>query len=180
MSLRLPIISKKLPQGITLKSLYQINNQSVWFLTWILKKEKFWSDLIKAVLEEPFMVRRNYYTTGQIWYLEIEKNNIIHGITCEWYSNRQLRLELHWKNGKRIGIVRCWYNNGQLLQKYGLKNEEKDGIYRAWHVNGQLKAEHHWKNGHLKGIYREWYKNGQLKLDYYWKDGKPNKMMKDI
>jgi len=57
----------QLPSGITLESLFQISDQSIWFLIWILKKNRFWPDLIKEVLEQHFMVERYYYwSSGQI------------------------------------------------------------------------------------------------------------------
>jgi len=57
-SKKLPEFSKKLPGKFSLESLYQINDQSIWFLIWILKKERFWKDLTKEVLEEPFVMKR--------------------------------------------------------------------------------------------------------------------------
>jgi len=58
------IIPLKLPQGINLESLYQLSNQSIWFLIWILKKNRFWLDLTREVLEAPFTAERVYWS---IW-----------------------------------------------------------------------------------------------------------------
>ena len=117
MSLELLVISKKLPKGITLASLYQINNQSVWFLILILKKNRFWPDLTREILEQPFAVKRAYRPNGRIHYLMTQKNNTIHGIYHKWYDNGHLGWEDHWKDGKLDGIQRGWYENGQLYRE---------------------------------------------------------------
>jgi len=93
---------KVLPKGITLESLYQISDQSIWFLIWILKQNGFWKDLIKEVLEEPFVVERLYFhiSFDQIYYLRINKNNRVYGISRTWRENGQLEAEFHWKDGQ--------------------------------------------------------------------------------
>jgi len=141
---------KVLPKGITLELLYKISGQSIWFLIWILKQNGFWKDLIKEVLEEPFVVERFYFhiSFDQIYYLRINKNNRVHGISRAWHKNGQLEAEFHWKDEKRHGICRHWYENGQL------------GI------------EYYWKDGQQYGIEREWYKNGQIWKESHCKDGK--------
>ena len=128
MSLQLPNTldnSKVLLKGITLDSLYQISNQSIWFLTWIFKKTKFWPDLIKEVLEAPFTVERDYGKNGQIYYVRIKKNNKYHGISRGWYINRQLNWEENWKDGKQDGIYRHWYKNGQLCHEEHWRDGQK-------------------------------------------------------
>jgi len=203
MDLELPRISKKLPKvlqlpsGITLESLYQINNQSIWFLVWILKKEQFWSYIIREALEIPFTMKRGYLPNGQKLFLKIKKNNRLHsfhrcwhengqlrgeiywkdghqdGIDHGWYENGQLQWESHWKNGKQVGIQRHWYENGQLEQEFNWKNGEADGIVKSWHQNGQLILEEHWKDGKVDGIVKWWNENGQLIREELWKDGNP-------
>jgi len=116
--------SKKLPGKISLESLYQINDQSIWFLIWILKKEKFWKDLTKEVLEEPFVIKREYWLGGQIKFMYITKNNSIHGIQRGLYKSGQLGWEQHWKDGKQDGIECSWYENGKLWWE----QHWKDGI----------------------------------------------------
>ena len=142
-------ISKEFPQGTTLESLYQINNQSIWFLIWILKKNRFWLDLIKEVLETPFTVKREYRPNGQIHYLVIQKNNKNHGIQRDWYSNGYLFWEKHWKDGKPDGFERGWYENKQLGSEKHWKDGKEDGIQRIWNVVGKLHSEHHCKNSQI-------------------------------
>ena len=132
------IIPLKLPGGITLESLYQLSNQSIWFLIWILKKNRFWSDLTREVLEAPFTVRRYYLSNRQKHFIEMTKNKQYYSIYRGWYKDGQLRWEEYWKDGNRNGIMREWY------------------------IDGKLKHESHWKDGHIKGISREWCIDGQL------------------
>jgi len=112
-------ISMDLPRGITLESLYQINKPSIWFLIWIFKKNRFWPDLTRVVLEKPFTVKRRYWTNGKIFNIYIKKNT------------------------KYCSIYRGWYDNGQLEWEH----HYKDGISRVWSKNGKLINESYWKDG---------------------------------
>jgi len=138
----------KLPDGNTLESLYQISDQSIWFLTWILKQKRFWPDLTRAVLEQPFTVERQYWSKGHICLIKTHKNYRRHGVHRNWYVNGQLFWEDYWKNGKPNGIRRRWYTNGQIQIEQYWKEGILDGIYRSWHDNGQPSWEQHWKNGY--------------------------------
>jgi len=147
MPLLFPDISKDFPGGITLESLYQIKTPSIWFLIWILKKNRFWPDLTRVVLEEPFKVKRRYWSSGQMCFVEITKNNKLHGVQRRWYENGKLAYECYLKDGKEHGIYRCWYKNGQLEWESHWKDGQQDGIARRWYENGQLINESHWKDG---------------------------------
>ena len=116
----------------TLELLYQINNQSVWFLIWIFKKEKFWPDLTKEVLEIPFTVQRKYLLGGQIGSLQTLKNNKVHGTMRYWHANGQLKWEDNWKDGKKDGICRTWFSNGQLWWEHHWKDGKRESIWSRW------------------------------------------------
>jgi len=169
----------QLPE-FSLKSLYQINNQSIWFLIWILKKERFWKDLTKEVLEEPFVMKREYWLGCQIKFVYTTKNNNIHGIFRSWYESGQLWHEGHWKDGKKDGIFRRWYENGQLSWEDHWKDGKRDGNRRRWYESGHLHWEQHWKDGKKDGIERCWYKSRQLYWEQHWKDGKEDGIFQKI
>ena len=139
--------SKVLPQGITLELLYQINDQSVWFLIWILKKRKFWPDLTREVLETPFTVEKGYLPSAGIKYLFISQINKMYNIHCGWYENGQLRFKNYWKNNKSHGIQSSWYENGQLMRESSWKDGVQDGIEYFWDRNGRVVSEYHWIDG---------------------------------
>jgi len=169
-TLQLPEFSKKMPGKFSLETLYQINDQSIWFLIWILKKERFWKDLTKEVLEEPFVIKREYFLSGQIKFINTMKNYRTHGIERCWYKSGQLWYEGHWKDRKKDGNHHRWYENGQLHWEKHWKDGKQDGIYRGWHENGQLYWEQHWKDGKQARCIHRWYENGQLIWEQHWKD----------
>ena len=126
-------ITKVLPSGTTLESLYQINDQSIWFLIWILKKVRFWPDLTKEVLEEPFTVKRYYWTNAQIYKFFTTKNNKIHGIYRSWNSIGEVMEYSYWKDGKQDGISRIW--KSRILNSLGrlvLEEQWEDGTPISW------------------------------------------------
>jgi len=120
--LELPHCFRILPQGVTLEALYQINNQSIWFIAWILKKKKFGSDMIREALETPFRVEREYWLNGKLEFIKIKKDNITHGIArgWSWTNNEQLWWESNWKNGRQHGIQYWWNDDGQLTLEQNL------------------------------------------------------------
>jgi len=86
----------KLPCGITLKSLYQISNQSIWFLIWILKKDRFEQYLIREALETPFRVEKDYWPSAKIVYFKILKNNRKHSVWLRYPNSEQLLRDIYW------------------------------------------------------------------------------------
>ena len=162
----------ELPQKTTLESLYQISDQSIWFLIWVLKKERLWPDLTKEVLKIPFTAKKGYYLiSNQKAFFMIKKHNKYHSIECGWFENGQLMWEHPWKDGKLDGVERALYKNGQLKMEGHWKDGKQDGIYYEWYSNGQLHFELYWKNGKLDGVERVWYENGQLKMERHWVNG---------
>ena len=147
-------MSLRLPKNITLESLYQTKNQSMWFLVWILKKERFWPDLTREVLEAPFTLRRiTWFISNQIKSLKIFKNNRLRGIEREWHKNGTLEIETNWKDGTKNGRCRIWYDNGQLnCEEYWKDNKHIDGIEYHFRKNGQLWYHYYWLNGQCTSV----------------------------
>jgi len=137
----------KLPKNTSLKDLYLEDDQTIWFLIWILKKamscDRYVSEMI---LETPFQIIKNideYEYQRQY----IRKNGQKHGLGRGWFEIGQLLYETHWKNGKPHGLTREWHRNGQLEYEANWENGQRHGRERAWYQNGELRYEHHWKNG---------------------------------
>ena len=161
----------QLPNNISLSDLYLEEEQTIWFLIWILKKAMPCDQYIsQMILEFPFQVIQKTYEDGNPRQY-IQKNWKIHGLDREWYSNGQLWYERNWKNGNLHGRKRGWYFNGSLMYKCYWKNSNPCGPARGWHENGQLKYEQNWKNGKKDGLERWWYKNGQLGHEENWENG---------
>jgi len=124
-SLQLPG-NLQLPKGTTLESLYQISDQSIWFLIWILKKHKFWPDLTREVLEEPYTVKRQYvYDTDKLYGIFTKRNDKLHGISRRYCENI-IVWENHWKNNLKHGIDRAWFDNGDRMWTWNWTNGKQD------------------------------------------------------
>ena len=136
----------KLPKNISFQDLYLEEDQTIWFLIWILKKampcDRYLSEIL---LEIPFQVVQDKY----------------------WGNPRQYIL----KNGQQYGRERVWYESGKLRYEQNWKNLQKNGRQRVWHENGQLRREKYWQNGQQHGPQRGWNKNGQLKYEENWENG---------
>ena len=141
-------MSLKLPKNTSLQDLYLEEDQTIWFLVWILKQSSPCDRYIsQMILESPFQVIRNKYWIYPIQY--ILKNGQSHGLERVWYHNGQLGYEYHWVNGRRYGLHREWYDNGKLKYESHWENGGKHGLDRGWYYNGQLKHERNWENDTL-------------------------------
>ena len=167
-------MSLKLPKNISFQDLYLEDDQTIWFLIWILKQsspcDRYLSQMI---LEFPFQVIQNIDYLGYPREY-ILKNGQEHGMIRGWYENGQLWYEKYWKNGQRHGLSRWWYHNGQLWREENWKNYQRHGLERWWHSNGQLEYEENWKNGQQHGRQYGWYPNSQLNYEENWKNGRPH------
>ena len=124
------------------------DDQTIWFLIWILKKAMPCDQYIsQMILESPFQVIQDTFIEYSIKYIL--------------------------KNGQRHGLSRGQNENGQLEYEGYWKNEQLHGPSRGWYENGQLEYEHHWKNEELHGLSLEWYLNGQLWYETNWENGIP-------
>ena len=165
---------KKLPQGLTYEKLYQINDQSIWFLSWVLKQRRCNPGFNQQILSAPFTVGRIYRGNGQLDYLSSYKNEQQYGLErkWQWHPNGQLLWwESHWQNGQKDGLSRGWHRNGQLESDQEWQNGQLHGLSRGWHPNGQLSWEQHWQNGQRHGLSRRWNLNGQLEWENHWQNG---------
>ena len=140
------IMSLKLPKNTSLQDLYLEEDQTIWFLIWVLKQSSPCDQYIsEMILESPFQVRQNTWVGYPRKY--ILKNGKKHGMERGWWENGQLRYESYWKNWEKHGMARGWYQNGQFRYEYHLENGQRHGPARGWDENGQLSYEENWKNG---------------------------------
>ena len=164
-------MSLKLPKNTSLQDLYLEDDQTIWFLIWILKQfmpcDRYISEMI---LESPFQVIQGKNILGGPSKYAL-KNGQRHGLDRLWHLNGQLWHESYWKNGQEHGLSREWYSNGQLDHEHYWKNGERHGLSRGWYQNGKLVYESHWKNGQRHGQQRAWYENCQLKYEWNWENG---------
>ena len=149
-------MSLKLPKNTSLQDLYLEEDQTIWFLIWILKKSSPCDQYIsQMILESSFQVIQDIDYIGYPRKY-IRKNGIRHGLNRMWYHH---------------GLDRMWYHNGQLRIEIHWKNGRTHGSYREWYGSGQLRFEYHCVNGILHGPEHEWYRNGQLNYEENWENG---------
>ena len=117
----------KLPQGLTYKKLYQINDQNMWFLAWVLKQRRCNPDFNQEILSAPFTVYRKYRSNGQLDYLISYKNGQRHGLSRGWHPSGQLWWEQEWQYGQKHGLARGWVSNGQLSWEQEWEQEWQHG-----------------------------------------------------
>jgi len=192
-------IPLELPRETTLEYLYQISDQNIWFLMWILKKIRFWSDLAREVLEAPFIVHREYHDNGQKKLLYISKNeptaklpdimgiffrmpaeNVSieynekrHGCYTKWDSGGELITKSYWKNGKHHGEEHIW-QNGNKIAYHNWKNGKPNGLCREWNsLNGHIFEIAGFKDGKYEGIHQRWHTNGHQFTNECWSNDIP-------
>jgi len=166
----------QLPKNVTYQKLYQINDQNIWFLAWILEQVGSCSHFNEQILSQPFSTKRYFYPK---WSYQKQreftlKNGKKHGIDYVWRRNRQLMKKTHWKDGKLHGQTLKWYMNfkkykkysyvdgGQLSEESNWQDGQEHGIFRRWWRNGHLSDEFNLQNGKQDGFYRQWNTNGVL------------------
>lgn len=89
----------------------------------------------------------------------------------EYYENRKLKSERHYKGGQLHGVVKDFYKNGnpKLIMHY-----EADLLHGKWeeyYKNGNLKSERHYQNGALHGELKKYRPDGSLKESRTYKEG---------
>ena len=129
----------KLPKNVSLENLYLEEDQTIWFLIWILRKSGCDRYVSEIILEYPFQVIQD--NCWGYFRQYIRKNRHPHGLEREWYSNGQLMRERHFKNGQLRDLARGWYINGHKMYEENWKNDKRDGLKRRWDEDGQLISE---------------------------------------
>ena len=141
------MVNLPLLKNTSLQDLYLEEDQTIWFLIWILKKampcDRYISQMI---LESPFQVIQDNNWLGYPRQY-ILKNGQRHGQKRGWDVSGKFRYEQNWKNGLLYGLARGWHQNGQLHYEENWKNNRKHGLHRGWYNNGQLMYKRYWKNG---------------------------------
>ena len=140
-------MSLKLLKNTSLQDLYLEEDQTIWFLVWILKHSSPCDRYIsQMILESPFQVIQYIDSIGYPRQY-IRKNWQLHGLARGWHQNSQIWYEHHFKNGQEHGLNRGWCDTGQLNYESHWKNGQKDGPERGWDEDGQLFYEENWNNG---------------------------------
>ena len=95
------------------------------------------------------------YSNGNIYSITYHKTTLygtigeIHGLRTWLYDNEQIKIESHYKNGKKDGLWIHWYENGQKKNEGNFKNDIKDGLWTFWYEDGQTEMEVTYKHGKI-------------------------------
>ncbi|MBS0615233.1 MAG: hypothetical protein JSR58_01615 [Verrucomicrobia bacterium] len=89
------------------------------------------------------------------------------GEEWEYYSDKQPRLCVPWKDDAIQGVVRTWYENGVLESQREMAANKKQGLSFAWYKEGDLMLMEEYENDSLvKGsYYKKWEKNPTSRVD---------------
>lgn len=78
-------------------------------------------------------------------------------------QKRQLRLLIHYKNGRKNGWTRTWNDQGQLLSETHYVDGKKDGVERGFSYDDDgergVTAIAHYKAGKRVGVTEDFYRN---------------------
>ena len=89
----------------------------------------------------------------------------------KWHANGQLRLHLHYRDGKKHGERKAWYPTGQLRYSDCWKDGKLHGNHNAWYDNGRPKRHVLYKDNNRHGEYMTWCDTGLLWHHGRYEDG---------
>ena len=101
------------------------------------------------------------YQTKKIKIVSGYKNNKLHGMLEQYWSNDKLRLQIEYKEGKKHGIWNTFYKEGELESSLKCLNNKEEGQSLFFRENGNLDTVGYWENGKKNG----WFENFQECID---------------
>jgi antitoxin component YwqK of YwqJK toxin-antitoxin module len=134
----------------------------------------------------------NYVIAGR-------KDEMMDGMTREWYEDGALMSEGAYTSGLRDGLWKEYYPGGQLMSEaifdrskasgavtvyHPNGNKRSTGFYEVagrrkkrtghwteWYVDGTMQSEGEYVSNKRQGRWREWHENGKIKEDAFFEDG---------
>jgi antitoxin component YwqK of YwqJK toxin-antitoxin module len=108
-------------------------------------------------------------------------NGLLNGLSQTWYTNGQLEVSEHFKDGVSDGFREKWYPNGTRLSQATIVEGKVTGTFQSWHDNGQLSEQIEMKLGKPDGIAWAYYPSGFLKAETTVQEGQilERKLWKD-
>ena len=111
-----------------------------------------------------------YYDNGhplqRYFLIHAEPNAVNHGIDNAWYSNGNLRSEVHYNYGEFDGRMRTWWPSGNLQWEAHFAHDKPHGSFQQWFDNEQMRTQRFFNHGACEGRGRVWYANGQLRVEF--------------
>ncbi|MDR2904943.1 MAG: hypothetical protein LBU73_03210 [Helicobacteraceae bacterium] len=92
---------------------------------------------------------RGYYESGELLYIEPQKNGKAEGVKRFFYESGKLWYETPFKNELKDGTQKRYYKNGKLAWEVAWKNDILDGEMKVYRENGTIWATFTYKNGNV-------------------------------
>ena len=73
------------------------------------------------------------------------------GRSVSFFSNEQVKIEVHFEKGLEEGPEVAWYQDGKKESEGSRKKGEWDGVLTHWHPDGKKMAEYTYAQGKLTG-----------------------------
>ena len=118
-----------------------------------------------------FMVE--HFSTGSLRSRSAVSNGLLHGVSEGWFTNAQLQVSEHFKEGVSHGLRTKWYSNGTKQSEAGIADGKLHGTFRQWHENGMLSEQVEFIADRPEGLSVAYYPSGFLKARVTMRDGKP-------
>ena len=115
-------------------------------------------------------IGRETYDRSALIKRELFRNEKIHGVQKEWYTNGQEKLEAPYIDGVRHGVFKQWDENGRLLGQYEFRNGS--GTVKVYDSTGFLIKEETFVNNVKNGWAMEWAPISQVWDIYCYVNGK--------
>ena len=114
-----------------------------------------------------------YYPDGNLRSRSAIASGLLHGLSQGWYTNAQLQVTEHFKEGVSHGLRTKWYPSGAKQSEAQIVDGKLQGPFRKWHENGTPSEQLEFAANQPEGISLSWFPSGCLKARVAMKDGKP-------
>lgn len=95
-----------------------------------------------------------------------------HGLTKHWYSDGQLKQEIHYSDNKMHGSRTVFWPDGTVQSRYQMVLGVPHGELLEWYATGELFRKRNFVHGKEEGLQQAFRKNGKLYVNYEARDGR--------
>lgn len=114
-----------------------------------------------------------HYPDGILRSRSTVTNGLLQGLSEGWFTNAQIQVSEHFKEGVSHGLRTKWYLSGAKQSEAQIVDGELNGPFRKWHENGILSEQLEFAANQPEGISFAWFPSGSLKARVAMKRGQP-------
>lgn len=161
-----------------------------------------WYENGQKKFETTYRLHANFLFDREPGFLGVstrEFEDIMHGMTREWYANGQLMSEGAYDKGRKDGLWKEYYSSGQLqleaifdrtkisgsvteyfengnqrskgFHEVAGRRKLRTGRWTTFYENGDKESEGEYMKNEKIGRWQEWYANGNLREDAFYESG---------